>query len=142
MSVLRDDRPCGPYADMTFQSVEHPDFVECHADDCIHNAIDSWGWEIGPRTPPPRSDGLGYAGMDWPADYLFGFVNVAQLRHWFDGKLRRLDRLGFVIGVYEVPETHTKHGFSQSVFSYESAKRVDEVSVLKWKTLDTTAPVG
>lgn len=136
MSVLRDGRPAGPYADFVFEREEHEsDDSWCDNYDnkngCIHHFSYELTWIKGERRPMPKSDGI----YDINSDHLFGFITEDKMLDWFSDWLRKLDRYGFVIGVYETPDTHASHGNKQSTFSYEASKRIAEFPILKRKGL-------
>lgn len=122
MAVMRGDYAAGPYADVSFTQAEHPDIEwwendaeDC--DDCIHTYSNHISWDSSDRRPTPTSDGI--YSID-SADF-FGFRDVDYLSAWWSGEFASLERFGFVLAVYEVPDNHARHGYCQSVFNMETA---------------------
>jgi hypothetical protein len=128
------DRPAGPYAGHdTYGPVEHGtdsfDYWEYDCDDSsIHQWSENISWRSGGNTPTPSSDGLGMVN-----DELFAFVSDEQMRKWFAGHLRKMDRFGFVAAVYEVQDV--QHGRRQSMFNWDTAQRVGDFSILRSKDI-------
>ena len=99
------------------------------------------------RNPVPFHDpllrpyfGIGLSGAgrklgevaDWPTAK-FGFADPDQLKIWFTAKDRRkLNKLGFAVGIYEAPDDAAIIGATQAVFDKTKATRVDVVKATHW----------
>lgn len=145
-SVLRKDRPAGPYAGSgVFFEPEHEgdEDVEFEWDcynseqECIHVWSEQLCWNSGSRRPTPQHDGLGWVVPD---THLFGFQSDEQMRDWFTGELRQMDRFGFVAAVYEVEDV--QHGRLQSMFNWDTAKRLEDFPILRAKDIQAALDGG
>ncbi len=135
MSVLHTEGfPSGPYQNNGMQHAEHAldfenpnySYWDHNHDDCIHEWMENMCYQTGLAHPTPNNDGI----YDFDTNHIFGFKNLDSLKEWFSGNLRILQKYGFVIAVYEVPDHHAQHGYRQSVFNYTHSKRIDEKSIL------------
>jgi hypothetical protein len=132
MSLLRGDRPAGPYAEKAWFDAEHgEEGVVCYDADCIHDYIEELTWESGARRPAPWEDGL----REPSSAYLFGFRSFDLMRAWFNGDMRKLHAIGYVAAVYDVPGHAAKHGDKQSMFEWEYAKRIGDAPMVSPKQI-------
>ena len=74
--------------------------------------------------PPPWED-----IKDWSPsgnkNWRYGFSSVELLKRWFEPIFyKALDRAGFLVAIYDVPDEATKCGRWQCAFKFESAKRL------------------
>jgi hypothetical protein len=67
--------------------------------------------------PNPYSDGITTGYFDMPQDHVCGFNSFDQLFNWFtDDELKGLNKYGFDLVEYLVPEKNVKHGKCQVIF--------------------------
>lgn len=70
--------------------------------------------------PEPQEDGM----KNIPYGKVFGFKNIEQFVKWFYDDMAWLDWSGFVLAVYEVPESSIIYGRSQLAFSLKEAELI------------------
>lgn len=73
------------------------------------------------KHPEPFDDDMD-STENFTADYVCGFSSVSKAKQWFKGFRRLLDKKGFKLSVYEVPEEHVMRGRRQVVFKKDGAK--------------------
>lgn len=128
-AVLRRGRPCGPYAEITMEEAEHYDPETGGWESCSYDCIHTWIASISsshPNRPVPRQDGLPHDACN-SEDQLFCFTSVEQYAQWFPKDQRqKFNEYGFVAAIYEADDVTMFHGNRQSVFRWETAKRIAE----------------
>ena len=77
--------------------------------------------------PVPSNDGIEL--FTW---HHCGFGSLAELKSWFAGWLRVLNRIGFLIFVFEVDKSDVVEGDSQLAFDIDAARVVKSFSLLRW----------
>lgn len=90
------------------------------------------GWSPEPTHPTPYAEFRGLRDLDrvW-GDWNCGFESMAQLEAWFDGWLHKLAELGFMVGIYEVPEFYARVGQCQAIFNKDNSTLVGYNHLLK-----------
>ncbi len=72
-------------------------------------------------SPDPNRDGIDLNGLDNKRDYFFGFSSLFQLTTWFGAAFDNLKKAGYVIWVYDVPNSDILFGSSQLCFTIDNA---------------------
>ena len=74
------------------------------------------------RYPHPYNDGIHLPALT--VNHSFGFKSVGDLHNWFADAFQALDRYGFRVCTYEVPESDVLMGIKQLAFDSSRAERV------------------
>lgn len=80
-----------------------------------------------PYMDPGLSDWWGTSIFDEKPEYVFGFKSLSQYRKWFNDITfrRELEREGFQLNRYEVPDDWFKASNHQAVFVKDKAKLIE-----------------
>lgn len=96
-----------------------------------------WSWSNRdhgehPDTPGPTKDGIDIFELPPNDPYDCGFESLEALHRWFRAdELRQLVPSGFVLSVYEVPETSVRKGQKQLVFRRSAAELVERRELIE-----------
>lgn len=130
MSILREDTgfPAGPYAEGDWLSLEHPDDYDRYRDEdywgkgcdaCVHEWIKALSCCTPPHQPSPYREGLDV----FDESDVFGFPSKTALFKWFQHEWRDLDRFGYIVREYDVPDNFVEIGRRQLLFNSLEADR-------------------
>jgi hypothetical protein len=125
--------PTGPYGGVAWCQAEHDvddiwnlDESPC-THECIHNLIENMCIEVTDERPPPSTDGISYS--DLHEDMLFCFPERDMIYTWFAEDVEWLASIGYIVAVYEAEQL--THGQRQSVFDWTTARRVEELPLVR-----------
>ena len=78
--------------------------------------------------PTPEEDGMGFVPF---GVYRFGFQSFEKFREWFFHPMGRnsLNKSGFHLSVYRVPQKHVKYGNKQCGFIPKDAILIDIIPI-------------